>query len=80
VTTELLERDASWAQLNEALKEAAGGQGRLILVSSEAGVGKTSLVNSFTKQTTRVIRILWRYLPPGRLARCMILPSRRKAS
>ncbi len=40
----LLEREASLALLNEYAAQAAGGDGRLVLLSGEAGVGKSALV------------------------------------
>ncbi len=40
----LLEREPSLALLNEYAAQAAGGEGRLVLLSGEAGVGKSALV------------------------------------
>ena len=40
----LLEREASLALLTEYAAQAAGGEGRLVLLSGEAGVGKSALV------------------------------------
>ena len=40
----LLEREASLALLTEYAAQAAGGDGRLVLLSGEAGVGKSALV------------------------------------
>jgi DNA-binding CsgD family transcriptional regulator/tetratricopeptide (TPR) repeat protein len=47
VAIELLERDAEMVMLEEALAKARSGQGRLVLVSGEAGIGKSALVRSF---------------------------------
>ena len=44
---ELLERDPALQALANALREAAAGEGRITLVSGEAGIGKTSLVEGF---------------------------------
>ena len=44
---DLLERDQFLAVLEEYGAESADGQGRLVLVSGEAGVGKTTLLESF---------------------------------
>ena len=45
----LLERSAELAALTEALAAVtATGEGRLVLVSGEAGIGKTALVQEFT--------------------------------
>ncbi|HEY1317465.1 MAG TPA: AAA family ATPase, partial [Gaiella sp.] len=43
----LLERDDVLAQLLEAYARAASGNGRLVLVAGEAGIGKTALVRRF---------------------------------
>ena len=40
----LLERESSLALLSEYAAQAAGGEGRLVLLSGEAGVGKSALV------------------------------------
>jgi len=47
VAVELLERDDQLAVLEGALAEARGGQGRLVFVSGEAGIGKSALVRTF---------------------------------
>jgi len=39
----LLEREASLARLTEYAAQAVGGEGRLVLLSGEAGVGKSPL-------------------------------------
>jgi DNA-binding CsgD family transcriptional regulator/tetratricopeptide (TPR) repeat protein len=44
---ELLERDAQLAVLDEAFAQVQDGQGRLVFVSGEAGVGKSALVRGF---------------------------------
>ena len=46
---ELLERAAFLEELDALLARAAGGQGRLVLVSGEAGAGKTALVQAFCR-------------------------------
>ncbi len=43
----LLERESSLASLAEYAKEARQGEGRLVLVAGEAGVGKSALVEQF---------------------------------
>ena len=40
----LLERDAQLASLGEYAMEARQGDGRLVLIAGEAGVGKSALV------------------------------------
>src|SRR5262245_589950 len=46
---ELIERRAQLAALGEHLGAATAGEGRLVLVGGEAGVGKTSLVRAFAE-------------------------------
>ena len=41
---DLLEREPVLAALGTALGEVAGGHGRVVLISGEAGIGKTRLV------------------------------------
>ncbi len=43
----LLERDAALTALHAAVRSAAGGRGRIVLVTGEAGIGKTALVTAF---------------------------------
>jgi MoxR-like ATPase len=50
---ELIERGAYLADLREHLAAAAAGNGRLVLVSGEAGIGKTSLVRAFPEEQGR---------------------------
>ncbi len=47
---ELLERDDALATLAEARDAAERGEGRVVLVTGEPGVGKTSLVTRFVEQ------------------------------
>lgn len=55
---QLLERDAALGDLHAALDAALQGQGRLVLVSGEAGIGKTSLVERFTRERRSEARVL----------------------
>jgi len=48
-TSPLLERDEQLARLRVALEGARSGTGRLVLVTGEAGVGKTALVDSISR-------------------------------
>src|SRR3954470_13452213 len=45
----LLEREPTLAVLSTAVAEAAAGRGSVVLVTGEAGIGKTSLVRAFTR-------------------------------
>ncbi len=54
-----LERDAYVAQLTESLAEAGRGRGRLVLISGEAGIGKSALVDSFSAGRGGGDRVLW---------------------
>jgi DNA-binding CsgD family transcriptional regulator/tetratricopeptide (TPR) repeat protein len=56
---DLLERDSDLGVLDAALDDARQGSGSVILLSGEAGIGKTSLVESFAQQHRREVRILW---------------------
>jgi predicted ATPase len=63
----LLERAGSLAALDELLAGVRStGQGRLILVSGEAGVGKTALLRAFCDAHAGDLRILWGACEPLR--------------
>ena len=53
-------RAGELAALDTALDGALGGRGRLVLVSGEAGIGKTYLVEQVTAHATdRDMAVLW---------------------
>src|SRR5689334_5742462 len=57
---ELLERSSQLAELDEALAGTReDGRGRLVLVSGEAGVGKTALLRAFCDRNAAAARVLW---------------------
>jgi predicted ATPase len=58
MTAGVLERDAELRRLRETLREAGQGRGSVVLVSGEAGIGKTSLVGAFTREASRTARVL----------------------
>jgi DNA-binding CsgD family transcriptional regulator len=56
---ELLERDIPLAELDEALRQAVAGNGQVVFISGEAGIGKSSLVEHFTRRPQQSVRVLW---------------------
>ncbi len=54
----LLERSTELDRLTALLRTASGGEGRLIFVGGEAGVGKTSLVREFCRSVQSPVRVL----------------------
>jgi DNA-binding CsgD family transcriptional regulator/tetratricopeptide (TPR) repeat protein len=55
---ELLERDSALAALAEAHEAAAAGTGRVVFVTGEPGIGKTSLVTRFLADLDPGARVL----------------------
>ncbi|HEV3397714.1 MAG TPA: AAA family ATPase, partial [Actinomycetes bacterium] len=58
MTAGLLERDAELRRLRETLRGAGQGRGSVVLVSGEAGIGKTSLVRAFAREAAGRARVL----------------------
>src|SRR5215217_2544425 len=58
MTAGLLERDAELRRLRKTLRGAAKGRGSVVLVSGEAGIGKTSLVRAFAREAAGRARVL----------------------
>src|SRR5438034_162759 len=56
---ELLEREQFLGELEAILNEVVAGDGRFVLVSGQAGIGKTSLVERFAKAHGAQARVLW---------------------
>ncbi len=56
---DLLERDHYLDQLSVLLQTATSGKGRTVLISGEAGIGKTALVEQFVSQQQGSVRRLW---------------------
>lgn len=55
---DLFERESFLATLADCAADARGGEGRLVLVSGESGIGKTALLEAFQRLSTRA-RWLW---------------------
>jgi DNA-binding CsgD family transcriptional regulator len=59
MATDLLERDQFLCALDTLLRQAASGQGQLALISGEAGIGKTALIEHFLDHRPADVRTLW---------------------
>jgi DNA-binding CsgD family transcriptional regulator len=62
MTADLLERDRELLALDTLLGEVMTGQGRIALISGEAGIGKTALVERFVtlaRERRPALRLLW---------------------
>src|SRR6266511_2568999 len=58
--SELLERGGEFSKLGECLETVKrSSRGRVLLVSGEAGVGKTALLRQFCEECRQSARILW---------------------
>ena len=55
---ELVEREGELAALEAVFEEACAGQGRMALVTAEAGGGKTALIERFCVAQARPIKVL----------------------
>ncbi len=56
---ELLERSRELAQLDGLLEDAAAGNGSVVFVGGEAGIGKTRLVTEWTVSVAERARVVW---------------------
>ena len=56
---DLLEREPQWQRINETIKGVFEGEGAIVLVSGEAGIGKTSFVTAVTESLKPSARPLW---------------------
>lgn len=55
----LLEREAQLDSVLALARRAAGGQGGLVIVGGEAGIGKTSLLREFGRQVSANAKVMW---------------------
>ena len=55
----LLEREIYLDALNSGFSALAGGSGCIALVSGEAGIGKTALIQEFTAQRRQAAQVYW---------------------
>ena len=55
----LLEREPALSALTEAMAAALGGSGRVVVVSGDAGLGKTALVTTFVAGLEATAHVLW---------------------
>ncbi len=60
----LLEREAVLAQLGALTRAAQRGEGRLVLLRGEAGVGKTAVINRFSAAIDFRVRVLRGWCDP----------------
>ena len=58
VAEDLLDRQGELEALGAAVARAAQGQGSTVLVTGEAGIGKTSLVRTFLTEASSRVRVL----------------------
>ena len=73
LAVDLLERASFLETLAEYAGEARQGNGRLVLVSGESGIGKTALLEAFQERCRGPAGCgvaVMACSPPGRLARC----------
>src|SRR5512139_785779 len=56
---ELIERESQLKKLKDIWSQVRGGKGFIALVSGEAGIGKTSLIERFVAGQRKSARVLW---------------------
>jgi DNA-binding CsgD family transcriptional regulator len=65
----LLEREPLLARLRDLLAESRNGRGHVALVSGEAGIGKTAVVEAFCAESADEAHVLWGSCDPVAPAR-----------
>jgi predicted ATPase len=53
---EILERTDQLGQLHDYLRQADAGEGKLVLLGGEAGIGKSTLIERFVRESPAVVR------------------------
>ncbi len=71
VSVRLLEREAELSSLDDCLTSASAGEGRLVVISGEAGVGKTALVKQLCATQRGWARVLWAQCDPLQTPRAL---------
>jgi DNA-binding CsgD family transcriptional regulator/tetratricopeptide (TPR) repeat protein len=56
---DLLEREPQWQRIKEIVDDVLTGQGALVLIGGEAGIGKTSLVTALVNAYQQRMHVLW---------------------
>jgi predicted ATPase len=60
----ILERDCDLDRLSAALDQASAGRGHIVLVSGEAGIGKTTFVEHFLENAGKAACVLMGHCDP----------------
>ena len=61
MNNELLERDETIATISDCVTRASAGDGAVVLISGEAGLGKTTVITELAKRHAKFVRILVGY-------------------
>src|SRR5512138_2614514 len=56
---DLLERESQWQRISDAIGSVRAGEGAIVLVGGEAGIGKTSFVTAVAESVRPQMRVLW---------------------
>ena len=71
VHAKLLEREAELSSLEGCLSSTADGEGRLVVISGEAGVGKTALARQLCASQSGSAHVLWAQCDPLQTPRAL---------
>ena len=56
---QLVEREQFLSDLETILADVTAGNGRFVLISGEAGIGKTALIEQFAATNKKQTRVFW---------------------